>query len=191
MLTPHDNFIIVIGKKNKIMAFRPYETPYYNLPVGYWEKAFALQHQRGGNFVGLRYQRGGFGLGGLIKGLLRTALPVLKSVGKTVGKKALSAGAEIAGDVLRGETLGDSLKSRGRSAVGDLLKQGSRKFRSSGPSSKAARGARRRKKKTTKGKRGKLYKGQIGGKRIGFMGRKTATSGKKQKRRRKNDIFGC
>jgi len=82
--------------------------------------------QYGGGFVGnIPYQRGA-GLGSLFKGLFRAILPLAKSVGKTVGRQALSTGAQIASDVVAGKSLGDSAELRGRAAASKLLKKASR-----------------------------------------------------------------
>ena len=43
-------------------------------------------------FIGSQYQRGA-GIGSFFRGIFRAVAPVLKSVGKTVGKEALRAGA--------------------------------------------------------------------------------------------------
>lgn len=61
------------------------------------------QQQRGGGdfpvFVGARYQRG-HGIGSIISGLFRRALPILKSNVKNLGLSLLKKGAHVAGDVL-------------------------------------------------------------------------------------------
>ena len=45
----------------------------------------------------------GYGLGGLLKGLFRAAVPLLKQGAKVVGRTALKTGAQVAGDVLQGQ----------------------------------------------------------------------------------------
>ena len=54
-------------------------------------------------FQGLRYQRG-HGLGSLFRGLVKVAAPLLKkgaiALGKSLGKKALTAGVGLAQDYL-------------------------------------------------------------------------------------------
>ena len=72
------------------------------------EKEWILHFQRGGGFVGLPFQRGA-GLGSVFRSLFRAILPVAKSAGKTIGKRALRAGAEIASDLVSGKNLKDSL----------------------------------------------------------------------------------
>ncbi|MED5363038.1 MAG: hypothetical protein VX790_02535, partial [Bacteroidota bacterium] len=64
-----------------------------------------ITHQYGGNlpaFHGVRVQRG-YGLGGLLKGLFRAAVPLFKQGAKTVGRTALKTGAKVAKDVLQGQ----------------------------------------------------------------------------------------
>ena len=83
--------------------------------------AQALQHG-GGAFVGIPYQRGA-GLGALFKGIFRSVMPVVKKVGKTVGKAALTTGAQIASDALAGENMGVAAEKRGRAAAKRLIDQ--------------------------------------------------------------------
>jgi len=79
-------------------------------------------------FQGLAYQRG-HGLGSLFKGLFRLIVPVFKSVGKMVGSEALSTGANIASDLVRGRNIRDTLEDHGRNAAGNLLDKASSKLR--------------------------------------------------------------
>ena len=71
-------------------------------------------------FVGARIQRG-HGLGSIFGGLFRSVLPLLKSLGMTVGKQALRTGAQMAGDVLGGQNIKESAKSRLRAAGSELF----------------------------------------------------------------------
>ena len=52
-------------------------------------------------FAGVAVQRG-HGLGSILSGLFRGALPILKNVGKAVGKQLLKSGLEVASDVVSG-----------------------------------------------------------------------------------------
>ena len=71
--------------------------------------------QQSGNglptFVGSRSQRG-HGLGSMLSGLFRSAVPMLKRGLATFGKHALKTGLEIAGDVADGKSFRDSAKER-------------------------------------------------------------------------------
>src|SRR5215469_18084241 len=69
-------------------------------------------------FQGSRTQVG-HGLGSIFAGLFRFAMPLLKSLGITLGKQALRTGARIESDVAQGQSFTDSTKKR----VGDTIKQ--------------------------------------------------------------------
>lgn len=84
-------------------------------------------YQSGDGFVGFPYQRGA-GLGNVFRSIFRALLPIAKSAGKTIGREALSAGAQIASDVVAGENVADSFKSRSREAGARLLRKGADKL---------------------------------------------------------------
>ena len=70
--------------------------------------------QYGGNlpaFHGVRLQRG-YGLGGLLRGLFRAAVPLFKQGAKAVGHAALKTGSQVASDILQGGDIKTSLKNR-------------------------------------------------------------------------------
>ena len=58
-------------------------------------------------FRGARMQRG-YGLGGMLKGLFKSAMPIFKQGGKLIGKRALQSGINIAQNVMKGNRLGDA-----------------------------------------------------------------------------------
>ncbi len=89
-----------------------------------WDDFF--ESQRGGNFVGYRFQRGGLAFGSLISGVFKKLLPVLKSAGKSLGKEALKTGMNVASDILQGNNVADSFETRGKQAAAHLLKKGNR-----------------------------------------------------------------
>ena len=62
-------------------------------------------------FHGSRGQRG-HGLGSMLSGLFRSAVPMLKRGLATFGKHALKTGLEIAGDVVEGKSFKDSARDR-------------------------------------------------------------------------------
>ncbi|KAJ8048251.1 hypothetical protein HOLleu_00494 [Holothuria leucospilota] len=66
-------------------------------------------------FRGGRGQRG-HGIGNILGGLFRSAVPLLKKGAKALGKEALRTGMAVAGDVLDGRSLKSSVKSRGLAA---------------------------------------------------------------------------
>ena len=61
-------------------------------------------------FQGSKTQKG-FGLGGLLGGILKSAMPLIKQGAKTLGREALRAGVGITQDVLEGRNLRTSAKS--------------------------------------------------------------------------------
>ena len=73
-------------------------------------------------FVGARVQRG---LGSLFGGLIRSAMPLIKRGALALGKGALKTGLGVAGDVLSGQSIKSSAKSRlketGKDMIGKVL----------------------------------------------------------------------
>ena len=75
--------------------------------------------QAGGSlpvFQGTRGQRG-HGFGSVLSGLFRSAMPMLKRI----GKQALTTGAHIASDMLSGKKFGESARSRVRQGINSFL----------------------------------------------------------------------
>ena len=62
-------------------------------------------------FVGSRGQRG-HGLGSMLSGLFRSAMPLIKRGLASFGRHALKTGLEIANDVADGNSFGSSVKIR-------------------------------------------------------------------------------
>lgn len=62
-------------------------------------------------FAGSRGQRG-HGLGSMLSGLFRSAMPMLKRGLAIFGRHALRTGAQIANDVADGESFGNSARRR-------------------------------------------------------------------------------
>ncbi len=73
-------------------------------------------------FSGAMWQRG-HGLGNLFAGLARAAVPLLGKFAGAVGKKALTTGTRLAGDILAGKNVKKAVKRRATSAGKDLLRQ--------------------------------------------------------------------
>ena len=71
------------------------------------------------------YSQGGNGLGGMLRGLVRTATPFLKSAAKKVGKRLLKmgmdTGMQIFGDVLNGQSLKKAATARTKVAGKEFL----------------------------------------------------------------------
>src|ERR1700690_149125 len=62
-------------------------------------------------FAGYRGQRG-HGLGSMLSGLFRSAMPMIRRGLAFFGRQALRTGAQIANDVADGESIGNSAKRR-------------------------------------------------------------------------------
>ena len=77
-------------------------------------------------YGGVARQRG-HGIGSIIAGLLRGAVPLLGSIGRTAAKTAgtalLSTGAGVLSDVIAGKKVGKSVKARVKSSSQALLKR--------------------------------------------------------------------
>ena len=56
-------------------------------------------------------------------------LPVLKKVGKAVGKQALATGADIMADVARGRNIKESAEEHGRAGLANLAEGASRNLK--------------------------------------------------------------
>ena len=114
-------------------------------------------------FQGPRNQRG-FGLGGILGGLLKSAMPLIKQGAKTLGRQAIRTGVDIAKDALSGQDLKTAAKSRIKRAGRDLTQRAIHSL-----DSRLTHGGRRGIKRKTRGRRA------------------TSTSGKRA--RRSLDIF--
>ena len=97
---------------------------------------YYLNQQQGNGmpvFIGSAWQRGhgqvGYGLRGLFKSLARTVMPMVKSGAKTLGKIALSTGANVLGDVLSGKNVKESAKSRINEAANVVKEKAVNKLR--------------------------------------------------------------
>ena len=66
-------------------------------------------------FHGARVQKG-YGLGSILGGLVRRALPYLWTGAKHAGKMALKTGVDVANDVMDGQDIKSSVKARTRQA---------------------------------------------------------------------------
>ena len=66
-------------------------------------------------FTGARVQRGP-GFGSLFSGLLRSVAPLIRRGAVALGKRALSTGVQIAGDVVAGKNVKKAAKRRATDA---------------------------------------------------------------------------
>lgn len=89
----------------------------------FYEKYYAAQ--AGGSlpsYHGLRIQKG-YGIGGILKGLYHWILPHATTAAKAVGNEALKTGIGIGQDLVSGQNMGESIKSRGANAAKSLVKR--------------------------------------------------------------------
>ena len=71
-------------------------------------------------FTGARVQRG-HGFGSLFSGLLRTVAPLIRRGAVALGKRVLTTGAQIAGDVVAGKNVKKAAKRRATAAGRNML----------------------------------------------------------------------
>ena len=71
-------------------------------------------------FTGARVQKG-HGFGSLFSGLLRSVAPLIKRGALALGKRVLTTGAQIAGDVVAGQNVKKAAKRRATAAGRDLM----------------------------------------------------------------------
>jgi hypothetical protein len=85
---------------------------------------YYLHQARSGVSVygGVENQKG-HGLGSILGSLFRSATPLLKSIGKKVGKQVLHTGLQVADDVLSGSNLKKSLKRRAKEGAVSFIRQ--------------------------------------------------------------------
>ena len=71
----------------------------------------------------------GAGLGSVLSGLFRSAVPLLKKGGKVLLKEGLSSGLHVAQDVIGGKSFKNSVKQQSRKAGSRLLKRAIGQFK--------------------------------------------------------------
>jgi len=120
-----------------------------------WARFFAAQTGHGsGIFEGDPYQRGGFAFGGLLRGLMKTVLPVAKRAGKTLLKEATRTGMSVASDALAGQNVGESFEKHGRMAARQLLSKANNAMEvAPGPAAAQKQKQRRKRQKGPSGSR--------------------------------------
>jgi hypothetical protein len=105
------------------------------IPREDWDSLYLHQATQSGHgipgFEGVAFQRGG-GLGNILGRLFRFVLPVAKKAAKAVGKQALTSGADILSDVVKGRNLKESAEEHGRAALENLAGKAVTKMRGGG-----------------------------------------------------------
>ena len=107
-----------------------------------------VQTGKGGDFPvfrGSRMQRG-YGLGSILSGVFRTAIPFLKRGAKALGKEALRTGVNIGQDVLSGQNLRTAARQRGLESIRNVAKKSTRRLSSKTRSTPAKKGIKRKRK---------------------------------------------
>ena len=82
-------------------------------------------------FQGAALQKG-YGLGGILGGLLRSAVPLLKQGAKAIGKTALKSGIGLAQDALTGQNFKSAAKKRLKEAGKSLKNQAAQRMSGEG-----------------------------------------------------------
>ena len=114
----------------------------------------------------------GYGLGGLLGGLFRSAMPVLKKGAMAVGREALQSGIDIAQDVMRGQNVKTAAKKRIKTAGRNMGRKALNKLQKG------------------KGRGKQNLKPQKRGKKRRRKNQLVSSRGSKRGRRSHNDIFG-
>lgn len=94
-------------------------------------------------FSGTRVQRG-HGLGNILSGLVRAAMPLVKSGVKALGRQGLKTGMQIAGDVFRGQKPKRAVRQRTKQAGKQLLGRALQQFVAPPGKPAANKGTKRR-----------------------------------------------
>ena len=94
----------------------------------------------------------GNGLGNVLSGLFRTAIPLLKRGGKALLKEGARAGLGVAQDVISGQNIKSALKSRSKKAGKRILNNAIGQFQMSAPPGQPAIKRKRRTKKVKQSK---------------------------------------
>ena len=101
-------------------------------------------------FRGSRMQRG-YGVGSVLSGMLRAAVPFLRKGAQALGKQALRTGLDVGRDVLSGRKLKDSARQRTMQTMRNVLENAGR--RTTGGTARR-RPAQKKGPKTNKKKKG-------------------------------------
>lgn len=86
-------------------------------------------------FRGSRMQRG-YGIGSVLSGMLRAAVPFLKRGAQALGKQALRTGLDVGRDVLSGQKLKDSARQRTMQTMRNVMENAGRRTTGGRPAQK-------------------------------------------------------
>lgn len=90
----------------------------------------------------------GNGLGNILSGLFRTAIPLLKRGGKALLKEGVRTGLNVANDVISGKNIKSAMKSRTKNAGKRMINSAIGQFQMSAPPGEPAIKRRRRTKRS-------------------------------------------
>lgn len=134
-------------------------------------------------FRGMRMQRG-YGLGGFFASMFRRALPLFKSGGKYLARKATQTGLSTLRDIANGVSPRTAVKRRIADVSDEMLDDVKRKIRR-----KMTGGGHRRKRRRTQKRKKKVNRVSIKRKRIHKKKEKRQNNKKKVCKRKIKDIF--
>ena len=101
-------------------------------------------------FRGSRMQRG-YGIGSVLSGMLRAAVPFLRRGAQALGKQALRTGLDVGRDVLSGRKFKDSARQRTMQTMKNVVENAGR--RTNGGTARRRRPAPKNRPKTNKKKK--------------------------------------
>ena len=128
-------------------------------------------------YTGTPYMKG-YGLGGILSGVLRSVVPMFKSAGKTLLREGLKTGTAILSDTLEGKNIKDAASQRISQSAKQLTHRATRNL------------VNRFNNTTSQTSSGRKFGEGVGtGGRVNRKRKKVATVKKHQTKRRKRDIF--
>lgn len=116
------------------MAHNLYEEYYMN------QAGYGLPY-----YSGTPYMKG-YGLGGILSGVLRSVVPMFKSAGKTLLREGLKTGTNILTDALDGRNIKESASQRLSQSAKQLTRRAADKLTKTLNKSSSSRGVNRKRK---------------------------------------------
>ena len=116
------------------MAHNLYEEYYMN------QAGYGLPY-----YSGTPYMKG-YGLGGILSGVLRSVVPLFKSAGKTLLREGLKTGTNILTDALDGRNIKESASQRLSQSAKQLTRRAADKLTKTLNKSSSSRGVNRKRK---------------------------------------------
>lgn len=136
-----------------------------HLPIEYYDEQFgggcfgSWEKQMHGGALPTVYigndGQAGHGIGSLLGGLMRRALPMIVKGLRAVGKESLNTGFNVLGDIAKGRPFKHSVKNRVKESGGNLKRKAEAEFDTLMDGSGYKRRAKRRKAHSPRKRRGK------------------------------------